>query len=921
MSNSFRLRGLSEKTLFLCLLSLSFIMPFRAADAAAQGPDYAEAVLLAIGHASHPNGWHPPSLFVLGPDAPASEGLVYDNGDPHSGALVVRTATKSSYFSTAYVGQSGYQIYNPSDPQHTATWVTTGNDVTKFLLSKGVTGENVTKLLEKGLGMNATGTHDAIVEFTVKPGVGQQWNDVIMRPTRNPDVTRYLPDKYYDTDRPVRPAGMSQTAFDNFSAYYRSWRADAYNTSNPDTMFPWTQLGYTFFWGDGYNLQDITGMSEFILLGGTPVGIYGIYATPSYIYTRNDGADFSTAADAQFGNGFAGFRIDGPCATLWAGHRFQNNVRRGATPNQILIEKGGSVTGGEGILAWSLNYDLVNSGIISGPTSDKFGISGTANIAVLFRGDRSTAFGTPITTGVNRLTNDGTISSPGTAIRAEAGGTIITNNSGGIISGGVYAIQTGAGNDSVTVNGGEIFGAIDLGAGTDSLTVTGASDARLTVRVRRATATVARIMAESVSIADNTQLAADASGSSCIRNNDRFLIADAASLTVNPDLLLIQNDSSLPMITFSALKEENQLLLTALRDTFYYRQRGGNPSLGATLDALVNTATGDMAAVLGALDRSGSPGNARRLEPVVDGGVIQAGYGTFTRFSRAVLNRLDQLLATGESQSDTGVWAQGFGGGMRQSSDSFSGSVWGAAFGFDRVFSDRFVAGFSGGYARSRINGDQESRTDVDSYQGSLYGGFSGNDFYIDGLLSLTFNRYDAERRIAFGVIDRRAESRYDGRQYSGYLEGGYTLRQNGLLVTPLASIEYTRLSLNDYTERGAGSLDLSVDSQEYSLLQSGLGARLTYPIVNGASRIVPEIYAKWLYDFIGDRQEATATLAGGGSAFTTQGFAPPRSGLLIGARLNVLTKGNMSFSLNYDLELKKDFYSHGGFVNFDYAF
>jgi hypothetical protein len=195
-------------------------------------------------------------------------------------------------------------------------------------------------------------------------------------------------------------------------------------------------------------------MSEFILLGQPPVAIDGISATQSYLYTLNKNGAFSSDSDAQYGNGFASFKIDGSCDTVWAGHRFQSRVSSNTADgsrNEIRIEDSGSVSGGQGILIWSLNYDLTNRGVISGATSDKFGIAETANVAVLFKGDTGTGYGTPVTTGANRVVNSGTISSPGTAIKAEAGDTLITNQPEGIISGGNYAVQTGSGNDTVTV--------------------------------------------------------------------------------------------------------------------------------------------------------------------------------------------------------------------------------------------------------------------------------------------------------------------------------------------------------------------------------------------------------------------------------------------------------------------------------------
>ena len=912
-----------KKALLPALIFWSLILLAGSAAAADLSPTYSESVQLAIGHASSPAGWTAPSLFTI-PDPGGTQGLTYDGG-----ALIVRTATRSRNFKWNYVGQAGYKIYGPATTE--AAWVTTGNDATKFLLANGVTGANVTQLLERGLGMDATGTHDAIVEYALVPS-----NDNLMRPTRNPDITQYLPGQYGDAFPFVKPAGMSDTTYANFKAYYENWKTGAYG----QYPFPWTQLGYTFFWGNGNGLANVTGMTEFIILGQTPVQIYGIYATGSYIYTRNKGGAFSADNDAQYGNGFASFKIDGASDTVWAGHRFQKNVRTAtAAPNEIRIESGGTVSGGQGLLVWSLNYDVVNNGTISGATADKFGINGTANIALLFKGDTGTAYGTPITTAgaVNRLTNAGTISSPGTAVKAEAGDTLITNNAGGVISGGTYAVRTGAGSDTLTVNGGQITGDIDLGAGTDTVNVTGAGAAKLTFTLNKDTAASARVAnAETVSIADNTTLAVQVGGTRNVRSNDRFLIVDAAALTVNPANLSIQNDSAVPMVTFAAEKVgTTQLSLVATRNGTYYARNSGNASLGAVLDALAETATGDMATVLGSLDGSGSAGDARKLEPIVNNGVLQAGYGTAEQFTGAVVSRIDQVLAhrsgmtgisTGDEAAREGVWAQGFGAYLHQSpkgaSDGYSAGLWGGSFGYDRFVNDYLLVGFGGGYGRTRVRAlESGSQTDADSYQGNLYGNLTRGAYTLDAILSYAHNLYNASRSVRFGTTDRLAKSDYSGQQYSGYLEGGYTLKGERFVLTPLVSLQYQRLHLNGYAETGADALNLTVEGQNYNLLQSGLGAKLAYPLRTASGRLIPEVHAKWLYDFVGDPQETTAQFAGGGASFVTRGFEPAQSSYVAGAKLTWLAQRNVTVSVSYDFAMKEGFYSHGGLVHVRYAF
>lgn len=908
--------------LCLCLLIFFPLLTFPAE----LSPNYAESLQLAINHAANPTGWAASSLFVI-PDTTAgtTEGLVYDGGK-----LIVRTATKSRNYKWNYVGQSGYKIYG--SPTTDAAWVTVGNDATRFLTANGVNGNNVTTLLERGLGMDATGTHDAIVEYAVD-------TQYLLRPTRNPDITQYLPGQY-GTNLPfVKPAGMSDAVFENFKAYYENWLAGAYGAS----AFPWTQLGYTFFWGNGYTLVQINGMSEFIILGQSPVEIYGIYATQSYIYTRNDGTNFSTAAGSPYGNGFASFKIDGTCDTVWAGHRFQKNVRTAtATPNEIRIESGGSVTGGQGLLVWSLNYDVINNGIINGATADKFGISGTSNIALLFKGDTSTDYGTPITTAgaVNRLINSGTISSPGTAVKAEAGNTEITNNSGGTISGGIYAIQTGTGNDTVTVNGGEISGRIDLGAGSDSFTVTPGSNAKLNFTFNKDTATTAVITnTETVTIADSTKIAVNVAGTKNIRNNDQFLVVDANTLTVTPENITILNDSSLPMLIFSSVKSGNKLYLVASRNGTYYASNSGNGSLGSVLDNLANTATGDMSTVIAELDKSGSASNARKLEPIVNNGIIFAGYSTTHQFNQTISGRIEQLpsilqarenmmnlFLTGDEPANTGAWTQVFGTTMlqdnRNSVTGYNASVNGVSVGLDRLIVKNIFAGFSFAYAQSSItSSDYSTKTSADSSLGSLYASLNTGAYYLNTILSFAYNRYDSSRHISFGSIARTAKSSYDGNQYSAYVESGYNFQRQKIKVTPLASLQYMRIQINDYCESGADALNLTTDTQRYNVLQSGLGAKIAYSIDKRDTRLIPELHFRWLYDFVGDPQQTTSQFTGGGASFSTRGLEPSKSSYNIGAKLDILTEYGVTLSLDYEFEIKESFQSHSGYANVRYEF
>ena len=197
-----------------CIFSPSIIL---AAES------YSDAINQAISNAGGSgkvsSTWLADSSSIVSINSSDTHGLQYDSG----GNLIVRTA--SSYGS--FLVTNNYYVHNDyiyregtSPKADSAAWVTTGNDATKFLQNNGVTASNVVTLTERGLGMNNTGTHTVMIEYSVSPD-----NDHLQRPTKNPDITTYngvsSSNQYgnSNSDYPfVQPAGMDDTIYGYFSA-------------------------------------------------------------------------------------------------------------------------------------------------------------------------------------------------------------------------------------------------------------------------------------------------------------------------------------------------------------------------------------------------------------------------------------------------------------------------------------------------------------------------------------------------------------------------------------------------------------------------------------------------------------------------------------------------------------------------------
>ena len=1066
----------------ICIIALPMIVIEHA-----RAENFEDSVRNAQRHADDPTapppGWLTTNLVKI-PDSGGTFGLQYDTG----GNLIVRTATYSSYFTSNYVGQINYAIHGA--PATDAAFVTTGNDFTRFYDAKGVglTNTPLINFVERSVGINNDSkyVHNAIVEYSVNPT-----DNYIMRPTKNPDIRTVNTTQYGnpDTFQFQQPSDMSNAVFNAFKTYYAATQKTAYVIPSPSNRdFPWTQLGYTYYWGTAAaTLSDIQGCTEFILPGGTPVSIYGIYATVSYIYTKNKGGVLSNAAGAQYGNGFASFDITDACDTVWAGHMFQNNVRRSSSnPNEIIIELLGTVKGGQGILVWSLNYNVTNKGVIGGPTTAKFGITGTDNIAILFEGDTSTGKGTPITNGINRLTNSGFISSAGAnsvavevvngnteinntgtiysegatpntyaiwlqagtntvtnssnigtlngtnysdvGMLIDSGATTINNNAGGTIYGHAYAIsltngthtinnsgnigkipapgvgtsdtgiRIGGGNTTITNNaGGFIYGdtyAILLAGGTNTVNnyanITSPGQA---IQIDAGTTAVTNIGAGAIT--GNVTVANDPAAALDIGNGALLITAGNYTQGANGTLMMTANSptdfgtltatnifnaaskmnvtvggyipnntvftnvingigvsvpgtiaSSSPVFTFAGnLTTATNVSLTATRANSYnsFASSSNAGAVGSVLNTLAinDSAAGDMRTVLGALDSLTSAaqinGALTALTPNTDNSVPQAGYETQTQFINTILSHFDNIPSVqtandagaavlGNDVRKAGIWAQGFDTYLHQDprglSNGYNANVCGTSIGYDVPVLGDFICGFNGGYAWNNIRTkDSSARTTADNYEGSFYGSYSHDACYVDSVLSFAYNQYNTTRHIALGGLDRIPASSYGGQQYSAYVESGYTFKNKKVTLTPLGSAQYAHLHVNGYTETGGGAVDLKVNPQDSDMFQTGIGARLAYKMNGRDYTLIPDIHVKWLYDFIGDNQQATSTFTGGGASFATNGFNPAQSSYDIGTRWILLSKRNITLTLNYDFELKEDFYSHSGYFNTRYDF
>jgi uncharacterized protein YhjY with autotransporter beta-barrel domain len=269
-----------------------------------------------------------------------------------------------------------------------------------------------------------------------------------------------------------------------------------------------------------------------------------------------------------------------------------------------------------------------------------------------------------------------------------------------------------------------------------------------------------------------------------------------------------------------------------------------------------------------------------------------------------------------------GMWLKGYavtgnrnGAGIESRYDY---GIQGVMGGMDYLFTPDFRAGLALGYSRVTVDMREVSDTNKqDSFQTSVYASYvpGSKRWYIDGAISYSWNRYDTERHINVDSLYRVANASYYGAEISGYLEGGRRLSLKGFEITPLVSVLAMKASTDGFTETGAGSANLTIDSNDTESLQAGVGLKVSRQFEAWPDFfLTPEIGARWFHEFGDTRVILNARFADAPSSgsYVITSDTMDRDSTLISLNLQAKRHDRLRFFLGYDLGLRKDQTSHG---------
>lgn len=281
--------------------------------------------------------------------------------------------------------------------------------------------------------------------------------------------------------------------------------------------------------------------------------------------------------------------------------------------------------------------------------------------------------------------------------------------------------------------------------------------------------------------------------------------------------------------------------------------------------------------------------------------------------------------AAGSEGKSSWVWGQMLGGGaLRSTTGDEVGTraqAMGFVVGYDWQQASDLVLGIATSYVRSYSWGLGEnsgSLTKANTYQVMGYGVQRYGQAFVQGQALVGVDTFD-QRRIIVGA-DEYASAQYTGSHVSTKVGGGYDLpMEDGLVLTPLASLRFTRIMNGAYSENGAGTSDLSVYSNGTNSLTQDIGARVAFKVKTEYGILSPSVRLAWVHEYI--QGDTTASGTSDGTAFYTTAERPAADGVRLNLGMALESSDDMTLSAEYEGELHSDYQSHTGIVKATFGF
>jgi outer membrane autotransporter protein len=430
-----------------------------------------------------------------------------------------------------------------------------------------------------------------------------------------------------------------------------------------------------------------------------------------------------------------------------------------------------------------------------------------------------------------------------------------------------------------------------------------------------------------------------------IRNGDTFTVSN--NTTGSP---IINDGTGIVQFSSDDSTGDLRLIATVAIPTGLNATQGAINATNTVMNYAGNNAgLNALALEIQSLDGVELKRTAERLRPESHDGAIRLVLSNVDHIFGLVEHRLYENQLSGTKRFATenpekqqsigaGLWTQGFGSDgtqdFRKNTDGYRLKSSGFAAGVDRLLGvDQDIRlGVLAAYSRGNV--DNSGFTDnhnlnINTYTGGVYGAKSFNDWYLNGAMALSLNRYDS-RRVVLGQV---ADGSHDSWQFTTKVDAGWPIQLNdNFTLVPIASLNYNRINEQGYTEKGSrpvpidddvnanglltipridNAARLKISSREFDSIRAGIGAKTLFNIQEMDWNAGIELHALLSHEFGDLAQDATARFVAGGDRFFSPGAKLARNTILMGG--NIRLTGNdendqVTLLIGYDAEAREKY-------------
>lgn len=258
---------------------------------------------------------------------------------------------------------------------------------------------------------------------------------------------------------------------------------------------------------------------------------------------------------------------------------------------------------------------------------------------------------------------------------------------------------------------------------------------------------------------------------------------------------------------------------------------------------------------------------------------------------------------------------------------NYAGNTTSFTTGLLYAVNEALTTGASFSYSANQMNFAKLDNSSID-WRSSLVALFADYQFtkaYVNAILSLgTVNFKDMHRRFYLGPHLEDARGAANGSLFGAHLGTGYRLiTVNNFTSGPFLTLDYTRVDIDSYTEKGAMAADIAFEKQKRNFFTSSLGwdAIIKYRIgrVDAQTHVFVAGNRQWL---TGDKDIGfhVATLPGSHASLPVGSYAT--NYVSTGINVNMPITQQLGLGVGYEFDKgNHDLQQHHVMLNLQYQF